>query len=510
VRPTTSAIERRSIVAVAALSVLLGLYAMNDVAIGVFQDDGHYLILARALAQGAGYHYTNLPGAPAATHFPPGYPLLLAPLWWIAPAFPANVAYFKLINVALLPLAALSIRAFMRRVAGLGAIAAASIAVLSVASVPLLYLTGLLFSEIAFIVALCWVLILVESRVAHADGSLRAWLFAGIAVGALALLRTVGITLLPALLAVLCLRRRWREAGLALGGALVILLPWQWWTSVHAHDVPMAVAGAYGGYGPWLAAAWHAGGMPFARAVVTENLRGLLIPMTLLGLAESPMVVQAVVSLALAGVGVVGARSLWPRTPVTVALFVPYLALLLIWPFPPDRFLWPLWPFALLLVGRGFAHVHAADQPRAARHAATVAAVATGAMFAWWHAQAWSARSWETGERANARIGLAAAGVALALPTDGLVASDQDAMVHLYASRPAVPLLALTAEQHVRSRSDDELAAQIGDVLDAYRPRWVLVIQRESLRGATLLAKRGRLKLRGADPSGVLVYDVLR
>ena len=47
---------------------------------------------ARALAQGAGYHYTNLPGAPAATHFPPGYPLMLAPLWWVAPTFPANVA----------------------------------------------------------------------------------------------------------------------------------------------------------------------------------------------------------------------------------------------------------------------------------------------------------------------------------------------------------------------------------------------------------------------------------
>jgi len=496
--------------AVFAVSVLLGLYALNDVAIGVFQDDGHYLILARTLAEGAGYHYTNLPGAPAATHFPPGYPLLLAPLWWIAPVFPANVAYFKLINVALLPLAALSIRAFMRRVAGLGAIAAAGVAIVSVASVPLLYLTGLLFSEIAFIVALCWVLILVESRVARAASSWRDWLLVGLAVGALALLRTVGVTLLPALLAVLGLRGRWRDAGIALGGALICLLPWQWWTSLHAHDVPMAVAGAYGGYGPWLAAAWHAGGLPFARAVIAENLRGLLIPMTLFGLAETPATVQAVVSLALAGVAAVGARVLWARSPVTIALFVPYLTLLLIWPFPPDRFLWPLWPFVILLVSVGFAHFIQAGQPRATRRAATIAAVAAGALFAWWHAQAWPARSWESGERANARIGLAAAGVALALPSDGLVASDQDAMVHLYASRPVVPLLALTAEEHVRGRSDDELAAQIGGVLDAYRPRWVLVVQRESLRGASVLAKRGRLKLRGADPSGVLVYDVVR
>ena len=505
----TSVAERRSIVVVAALSILLGLFALNDVAIGVFQDDGHYLILARALAQGAGYHYTNLPGAPAATHFPPGYPLLLAPLWWIAPSFPANVAYFKLINVAMLPLAALSIRAFMRRVAALGVVAAAGIAVISAASVPLLYLTGLLFSEITFIVALCWVLIYVESRVARV-ARMRDWLLAGISVGALSLLRTVGITLLPALLAVLCLRRRWRDAGLALGGAVLILLPWQWWTSIHAHDVPMAVAGAYGGYGPWLAAAWHSGGLPFARAVVAENMRGLLIPLTLFGLAQTPIVVQATVALAFVGIALVGIRALWPHMPVTIALFVPYFVLLLIWPFPPDRFLWPLWPFMLLVVGRGFAYFITAEQSPVTRRAATVTALAAGALFAWWHTQAWSSRSWESGERENARLGLAAAGVALALPAHGLVASDQDAMVHLYASRPAVPLLALTAEQHVRNRSDDELAAQIGGVLDAYHPMWVLVVQRESLRGASVLAKRGRLKLRGADPSGVLVYDVLR
>jgi hypothetical protein len=107
-------------------------------------------------------------------------------------------------------------------------------------------------------------------------------------------------------------------------------------------------------------------------------------------------------------------------------------------------------------------------------------------------------------------MGIAAAGVAAALPADGLVASDQDAMVHLYAGRLAVPLLALTAEQHVRRRSDDEVAAQLAGVLDAYHPRWVVVGERESLRAALQLARRGRLKLKGADPSNVLVYDVVR
>ena len=41
-------------------------------------------ILARALAEGDGYRFTQMPGAPRATHYPPGYPLFLAALWTIA------------------------------------------------------------------------------------------------------------------------------------------------------------------------------------------------------------------------------------------------------------------------------------------------------------------------------------------------------------------------------------------------------------------------------------------
>jgi hypothetical protein len=38
----------------------------------------------------------------------------------------------------------------------------------------------------------------------------------------------------------------------------------------------------------------------------------------------------------------------------------------------------------------------------------------------------------------------------------------------------------------------------------------VVVGERESLRAAVQLARTGRLKLKGADPSNVLVYDVVR
>ena len=506
-----AALNRRTLMATLAIALLLGLFAINDVALGIFQDDGHYLILARSLAMGDGYRYTNLPGAPAGTHFPPGFPLLLAPLWWMAPRFPANVAYFKLVNVGLMPVAALGIRAFARRVGGLSSVAASLLAIVCIATVPLLFLNGLLFSETAFIAALCGTLVLCESVASSPGVSVRRLVLAGLAVGALGLLRTVGLAVLPALLVVLALDRRWRHALLVAAAALVPLLPWQVWTARHAHDVPLSVVGGYGAYSTWLVNAYQAGGAAFAVAVLRVNLDGLRMPLTLFGLINTPGWVQLLASIALVGFLGTGLRLLWRRARVSVLVLPPYVALLLVWPFPPDRFLWPLWPLlvlAMFLGARSLGWNEAAPLRR--RWAFRAVAGAMAALFVVWHGRTLPTRNWEGGERANAKMGAAAAGVAAALPRDGLVASDMDAMVHLYAGRPAVPLLTLTAEQHVRVRTDDEVAAQLAGVLDAYHPRWVLVTERESLRAAKVLARRGRLRLAGADPSGVLVYDVSR
>jgi len=509
--PAPTATDRRTLVATLAIALLLGLFAMSDVAVGIFQDDGHYLILARALAFGDGYRYTNLPGAPAGTHFPPGFPLLLAPLWWMAPRFPANVAYFKLVNVGLMPVAALAIRAFARRVGGLSVPAASLLAIACIATVPVLFLNGLLFSETAFIAALCGTLVLAESVAASPGASLRRVILAGLAVGALGLLRTVGLAVLPALFVALALDRRWRHALLVAVAALIPLLPWQVWTALHAHDVPLSVVGGYGSYSTWLVDAYRAGGPAFAVAVLRENLDGLRMPLTLFGLIDVPGWVQFLAAIPLVGFLAVGLRLLWQRARVSVLVLPPYVALLLVWPFPPDRFLWPLWPLlvlAMVLGARSLGWGEAANVRL--RWPVRAAAGALVALFLVWHVRTWPTRNWERGERSNAAMGVAAARVAVALPRDGLVASDMDAMVHLYAGRPAVPLLALTAEQHVRTRTDDEVAAQLAGVLDAYHPRWVLVTERESLRAARVLARRGRLHLAGADPSGVLVYDVSR
>src|SRR6184192_2294375 len=75
----------------AAIAIAAGLVAVNGLPVGGFFDDAFYVILAKSLATGHGYRNLNLPGAPFASHYPPGYPLFLSALWRLWPTFPANV-----------------------------------------------------------------------------------------------------------------------------------------------------------------------------------------------------------------------------------------------------------------------------------------------------------------------------------------------------------------------------------------------------------------------------------
>src|SRR2546430_4189505 len=90
----------RAGLAAAGLAVLGGGLTLNRNLVGVFYDDGVYAGLGWALGHGLGYVHPNLPGTPAAVHFPPLYPLLLAPLFGSLPVAVAALAG-KVLNVGL-------------------------------------------------------------------------------------------------------------------------------------------------------------------------------------------------------------------------------------------------------------------------------------------------------------------------------------------------------------------------------------------------------------------------
>src|ERR1051326_8861950 len=60
------------------LAALIYAFLLPRYYVGIYGDDGEYVLAARSLLQG---HYVsmNLPDHPAYQHYPPGFPLFLAP-----------------------------------------------------------------------------------------------------------------------------------------------------------------------------------------------------------------------------------------------------------------------------------------------------------------------------------------------------------------------------------------------------------------------------------------------
>ena len=227
-----------------ALALAVGFAIMDRYQVGVFHDDAMYLILARALATGQGYRWINLPDAPVASHFPPGFPLVLAALWKLSPAFPANVALFKSFNVICLALCSVLVAQLVRERFdsarwGLG------VGILSAIGMPFLVLVTMVLSEPLFLALALLALLLGERLLAAGEQPRRAFLI-GILIAASMLVRAHGVVLAIAFVAVLLKRGRGREAAVAALGILVVVLPWQLWAAENAAALPAPLEGNYG------------------------------------------------------------------------------------------------------------------------------------------------------------------------------------------------------------------------------------------------------------------------
>lgn len=80
------------------ISASLALFRFDSLQIGTSYDDAHYIILAESLSSGQGYELINFPRPQAERAFPPGFPILLAPLTFL---FPSNYSILKLFSLAL-------------------------------------------------------------------------------------------------------------------------------------------------------------------------------------------------------------------------------------------------------------------------------------------------------------------------------------------------------------------------------------------------------------------------
>ena len=495
---------RLALFVLGAFALAVGIMILDGSPAGVALDDAMYVILAKSLATGQGYRYLNLPGAPAGTHFPPGYPALLALLWRIAPSFPANLMLFKAANAVWLAVVAVAVARFARARLlptpwALGA------AVVTTISAPLLILGALLMSE-PFFLALLIPLVGSLERFAEAPATtgaagIRRPVLLGLTIGAALLIRTHAIALLPAVAFVLAMRRRWRDLAIVCGVAIACLLPWQIWTARHAADVPAALRGEYGSYLGW----WMRGFREMGPSMVSMTLlRAYGGTGAMFAVLFSPLRSEAahlVTLLSLVAVMAIGVAAQWRRVPITLLFTGIYLGIIALWPFPSSRFVWSIWPLIILLLFSGSHRILAwVRNARLAAPRRTLAMVAAAAVvwitagYATYETRAVRGRWWGSIPRENAGRIIPAIRWTLAntAPTN-IIATDDEGAIYLYTGRRTVPVRSFTVQQYLTTIPVTTDAREgLIPILAAYPVRTVIVGSVASLRQAEWLADQPR------------------
>lgn len=505
--------ERMIHVALPMVVALVAILTITPWPVGAFQDDAMYTVLAKSLAEGRGFRFLNLPGEPNATHFPPGYPLVLAVIWRVWPSFPDNIVAFKFLNAFFLGAAASGAYVFARRRFATPVLGAVTVAVIGTLSIVVLLVTGVVMSEPMFLAVLFPSLLAAERAVE--TGKWRDALVAGLCLGALSMVRTLGVFAVPALGLTLLLRRQLTAAVAAGVGAAVFLVPWQLWVGAHQAEIAPVLVGKFGSYGSWLVDGYREGGVEFAKAVLVKNVEGLVGVLSYHFLPVIAVWPRLVVFAAVIGFALLGTGRFRRNAPVTLGFLILYTVVIMLWPFDPVRFtlaLWPLWP---LLVGCGVLAAWAAAG-RAARPARlagqagiallTAAFVGGSLQYNWtgYTRKWWVSAQRDAGKRAKPIVEWAAR------YTDSttVLSTEDDLIVYLYANRKSVPTSTFLPSQRVRNLTDPEDVQVVRDIFSSYQPSWFLIGSQQGFRTAGTLAAGPNPLLRyvGRTPD-VLIYQ---
>jgi hypothetical protein len=416
--------EVRGGLAAAGVALAAGALALNHALVGVFYDDGLYAGLATALAHGLGYVHPHLPGTPAAVHYPPLYPAVLAPLFGVLSVSAAAVVA-KVLNLALAAFAAglIAWHAARTELLDPGAprwLAPALVAAAAIA-IPVLATQSVLFAEPLFAV-------LLAAAVIFADRGASPWLV-GTAAALALLTRSIGVA---AGLGIACflLERRtpWRGALKTLAPLAVAAVAWGLWVVTHERGIDPALGLNYGSYGEIL--------RQTGLSALGVSAPDLPRPLEVITLGWIPVRwVFHVTAAATLGVGLYGLALLTRRSAVGFTI-VFYLAILAIWPYPPDRFLWAVLPWLALAWAVGALALWRLRWPRVP---VVLLSAALAGGYAYYEirgfAGGWSVKqAQEISANFNELIPVVAN-----LPADAVVASDDEALVWLYAHRTAVP-----------------------------------------------------------------------
>ena len=359
---------------------------------GGLQDDATYFASAKALASGHGYLLPSFPGGLTTLKYPELYPWLLSWIWRWNASFPANVVPAIGLSVFFACCFLLACFLVARKTFGLSPAWALVVTALCAFNFFALLLGGSVLSDLPF-GALALLAALAADRSLEPDGHWAWMALAGVLAGFSAGLRTVGVMVVVGIALVALLRRGWRQAALICLVGSAVSLPWLLPPVLRALAPHTGTASISSGWTQTLAfytsyvGQWRHFVPDWAtqRSVLLKNFLSvavepgifLLFPLANRGAFFSVAVGSLVAIGAWAGIVLHFRRTGWKAIH---GVFLFYLAMVLPWPFPPQRFLVAFVPLlfgGLVLVFREIAlHVAKAfTGPAPAAKRATAAAL---------------------------------------------------------------------------------------------------------------------------------------
>jgi hypothetical protein len=224
-------------------------------------------------------------------------------------------------------------------------------------------------------------------------------------------------------------RDGWRLAAVTALPVAIASLGWGLWIARHRAGIDADLASDYGSYFETVRAA----GLGALGSSTVDLARPLGV--LTLGWARWPAV-YLLFGIPALGVGLYGLALLARRSAVGLTLAA-YLAILGLWPFPPDRFLWAVLPWVGLAWAAGAV---ALGRRRGLRIPMTVLVLALTAGYVRYQWKGFTGHWWDyAASRISGNFSELLPGLD-SLPAGAVLATDNEPLVWLYVRRPMVPL----------------------------------------------------------------------
>ena len=215
--------------AIASLGIILALYLLRATSswsphdFGYLHDDTLYVGSARSLAQGSGYRVQSLPGTPAQTKYPVGYPLVLSLLWRIGGSLGQVLQGALLVNALCGCLFLVGTFRLLGQL-GAGRLAALLITLLCSVHPMLVDLARMSLSDLLFVSLSIWTLWFAEQHLGPDKAAASLGWAGAVILGAAAVAsRSIGLAVVGGVFMAAALRGlRW-QAWTYLAGALPFL-----------------------------------------------------------------------------------------------------------------------------------------------------------------------------------------------------------------------------------------------------------------------------------------------